>query len=84
MEIADLQPDKRIEWKCLAGDKEWIGINLVFELEEKDGETILRFEQNNRKAETDFFASCNFQWAYYLVGLKQYCETGEGTPFKEK
>lgn len=83
MEMTDLQPGKRVEWKCLIGDKEWIGTNLVFELEEKNGETILRFEHNNWKDETDFFASCNFQWAYYLVSLKQYCQTGKGTPFEE-
>jgi len=83
MKIVDLQPDKRVWWKCLVGDKEWIGTNLVFELEEKNDETILRFEHNNWKEETDFFASCNYQWAYYMRSLKQYCETGTGTPFKE-
>lgn len=83
MKIIDLQPNKRVEWECLVGDKEWIGTNFSFELEEKDNETVLRFAQSNWKEETDFFASCNFQWAYYLVSLKQYCETGTGTPFKE-
>lgn len=83
MKIVDLQPDKRVWWKCLVGDKEWIGTNLVFELEEKNDETILRFEHNNWKEETDFFASCNYQWAYYMRSLKLYCETGNGTPFKE-
>ena len=83
MKIVDLQPNKRVKWKCLAGDKEWIGTNFVFDLEEKDGETILRFEQKNWKDETDFFASCNYQWAHYMRSLKQYCETGNGTPFKE-
>jgi len=73
MKIIDLQPNKRVEWECLVGDKEWIGTKLIFELEEKDNETILRFTHSNWKAETDFFASCNFQWAYYLVSLKQYC-----------
>jgi len=82
MKIIDLQPDKQVEWKCFVGDKEWIGTNLVFELEEKDNETVLRFTHGNWKEETDFYASCNFQWAYYLVSLKQYCETGTGTPFK--
>ncbi|MCG6912560.1 SRPBCC domain-containing protein [bacterium BMS3Abin03] len=82
MSIADLQPNKRVEWKCIVGDKEWIGTNFVFELEEKDKDTILRFSHYNWNEETDFFASCNYQWAYYLGSLKQYCETGIGTPFK--
>ena len=83
MKIIDLQTNKRIKWKCFVGDNEWIGTNFIFELEEKNNETVLRFAHSNWKEETDFFASCNFQWAYYLRSLKQYCETGKGTPFKE-
>ena len=81
MKIADLQPDKRVEWKCYEGDKEWIGTNLIFELEEEEDDTILRFTHSNWKKETDFFASCNYTWGYYLRSLKLYCESGLGTPF---
>ena len=81
MKITNLLNSKKVEWKCLEGDKEWIGTTFLFDLEEKDGSTILRFSQNDWKEETDFFASCNYNWGYYLISLKQYCETGEGTPF---
>ncbi|RKY93435.1 MAG: SRPBCC domain-containing protein, partial [Ignavibacteriae bacterium] len=43
MKIVDLNPNGRVEWECIKGDKEWIGTNFVFDLEEKDGDTILRF-----------------------------------------
>ena len=81
MKITNLLHNKKVEWKCLEGDKEWIGTTFLFDLEEKDGSTILRFSHNNWKEETDFFASCNYNWGYYLNSLKQYCETGKGTPF---
>jgi uncharacterized protein YndB with AHSA1/START domain len=81
MKIMNLQDNKTVEWKCIEGDKEWIGTTFLFDLEEKDGDTILRFSHNNWKEETDFFASCNYNWGYYLKSLKQYCETGEGTPY---
>jgi uncharacterized protein YndB with AHSA1/START domain len=84
MKIINLRDNKIVEWECLEGDKEWIGTTFLFELEEKDGNTILRFSHNNWKEETDFFASCNFNWGYYMNSLKQYCETGEGTPFNSK
>jgi uncharacterized protein YndB with AHSA1/START domain len=83
MKITNLEPDKKLEWECLEGDKEWIGTTFLFDLEEKDESTILRFSHNNWKEDTDFFASCNYNWGYYLKSLKQYCETGEGTPFSE-
>ena len=84
MRIINLQDNKIVEWECLEGDKEWIGTTFLFDIEEKDGSTILRFSHNNWREETDFFAWCNFNWGYYMNSLKQYCETGEGTPFNNR
>lgn len=84
MKITNLEPNKTVEWECLEGDKEWTGTTFTFDLEEKDGVTILRFVHGNWKEETDFFASCNYHWGYYLRSLKLLCETGKGTPFKEQ
>ncbi|RKY94615.1 MAG: SRPBCC domain-containing protein [Ignavibacteriae bacterium] len=81
MKIVELVQNKKVEWECIKGDKEWIGTNFVFSLDEKDGDIILRFTHRNWKEETDFFASCNYNWGYYLQSLKLYCETGRGTPF---
>ena len=84
MKIKDLQPNKRVVWECIEGDKEWIGTSIIFELEEKNGNTILRFTHGNWREETDFFASCNYNWGYYMKSLANYCENGEGTPFREE
>lgn len=81
MKIIDLQPSKRVAWKCLIGDSEWVGTTITFDLEEDNGRTVLRFGHNAWKEITDFYANCNFQWARYLVSLRDYCETGTGNPF---
>lgn len=81
MRIARLEPNRSVEWECLEGDDEWIGTRIVFDLEKRRGKTVLRFRHGDWRAETDFFASCNYNWGYYMHSLKQYCETGEGTPF---
>ena len=83
MRIVKLQPNKMVEWECFEDDKEWVGTTFIFKLEKKDGNTILRFTHGNWKKETDFFASCNYHWGYYMRSLARYCETGEGTPFTE-
>ena len=83
MRITDLETNKKVEWECIEGDKEWISTTFHFYLEEKDGDTILKFSHNNWREETDFFASCNYHWGYYLRSIKLYCETGKGTPFSE-
>jgi len=84
MKIINLVPDKRVEWECIVGDKEWMGTKFIFEIEEKDGSAILKFTHADWREETEFFASCNYQWGYYMTSLKQYCETGIGSPFRKE
>lgn len=81
MNIIDLQPAQKVVWKCMQGDLEWVGTTITFDLEEQKNKTVLRFGHNNWNKATDFYATCNFQWARYLVSLKDYCETGTGNPF---
>jgi uncharacterized protein YndB with AHSA1/START domain len=83
MKIVKLQSDKKVEWLCLHGESEWIDTTFFFDLESKDDLTILRFTHGNWRESTDFFASCNYHWGYYLRSLKLLLETGEGTPFHE-
>jgi uncharacterized protein YndB with AHSA1/START domain len=84
MIIINLIPNKKVEWECLVGDKEWIGTKLIFEIEEKDKNSVLKFTHGNWREETDFFASCNYHWGYYMRSLKQFCETGKGNPFQNE
>lgn len=81
MRIVGLEPNERIEWECLKGDEEWVGTSFVFDLEPRDGQTILRFAHGGWRAVTDFFAHCNYHWGFYMRSLKSYCETGQGEPF---
>ncbi|UCG53232.1 MAG: SRPBCC domain-containing protein [Candidatus Latescibacterota bacterium] len=84
MQVLELEPNRRVEWKCLEGDKEWVGTHVVFDLEKKGDQTLLRFFHAEWREPTDFFANCNYHWGYYLRSLKLYCETGKGTPFEVK
>lgn len=84
MKIMDLQPNRRVEWYVLEADAEWIGTTITFNLEEKEEKTLLRFGHINWEQPTDFYANCNYQWGRYLRSLKDFCETGKGTPFKSE
>jgi uncharacterized protein YndB with AHSA1/START domain len=81
MELIALEPDRFVKWKCIKGDAEWVSTILTFNLTEKNGQTLLRFTHGEWEAETDFFATCNYHWGYYMRSLKLYCETGQGTPY---
>ena len=84
MEITKLLDGKGIYWKCVDGDKEWIGTNLSFELENRDGVTFLKFSHINWKEESEFYGLCSHHWGRYLDSLKSLCETGKGQPFIKK
>jgi uncharacterized protein YndB with AHSA1/START domain len=84
MRVTALEESHRVEWECLEGDEQWVGTTFVFDLEDREGQTVLRFTHGQWREATDFFASCNYHWGYYLRSLKLYCETGTGTPFREE
>lgn len=84
MRVAALKPPTRVEWECEKGDEEWVGTRVVFDLEPKVDQTLVRFVHEGWREATDYFASCNYNWGYYLTSLKSYCETGRGTPFEYK
>jgi len=80
MKVTELVPDKKTEWECINSIDEWIGTKVSFDLEERNGNTLLRFTQRGWRAITDTFAGCNYDWALFMKSLKSYCETGVGTP----
>ena len=84
MRVVALEENRRVEWVCLKGVEEWEGTTFVFDIEETDGTTVLRFTHGKWSAMTDFFAVCNYHWGHYMKSLKSYCETGAGDPFEEK
>ena len=83
MKITKLEENRRVEWECAEGEDEWIGTTLTFDLEPGAERTTLRFTHDKWREETDFFASCNYNWGYYLQSLRHYTETGIGTPFDD-
>lgn len=80
MKVTNLVPGNKVEWACMNSGMEWAGTNVSFDLEEKDGNTILRFAHSNWSSVTDLYASCNYDWAKFLHSLKMLCETGTGSP----
>ena len=84
MKIAVLAAPIRVEWDCVEGDEEWVGTRIVISLEKQGDQTLVRFTHGGWREATDFFASCNYNWGYYLASLKAFCETGKGTPFEYK
>jgi len=58
----------------------WENTDIRFLLEPDANRTILRFDHSSWRAITDHFRDCSMSWAYFLESLKQFLETGLGTP----
>lgn len=82
MRVVELLPDRRVLWECVAGDVQWLGTTIAFEIEPVSGGIELRFYHAGWEAETELFGHCNYHWAIYLKSLKTYLETGKGQPHR--
>jgi len=83
IEVTRLSPYDQVGWSCVGGADEWVGTRLNFDLTRADDETVVLFTHADWREPTEFMAHCSARWAYFLLSLKSYLETGKGTPFPE-
>lgn len=83
MEVLVLDADTHVAWRCVGGAEEWVGTSLDFSLSSSDEGTVVLFSHADWRSPTDFMAHCSARWAYFLLSLKRYAETGAGTPFPD-
>jgi uncharacterized protein YndB with AHSA1/START domain len=79
--IEALDAPSRVEWACASSfHAEWHGTKISFALKPRDGGTSLFFAHRGYPRADETFALFKMGWAYYLVSLKRYVETGTGAP----
>ncbi len=81
MKVLELDPGKRVLWQVVDGPQEWIGTKVSFDLEWKDGWTIILFKHAGWKEPVEFMHHCSTKWAVFLLSLKSLLETGKGAPW---
>jgi hypothetical protein len=88
--VTELIPGKRIIWlvaDCYmpwyADKTEWTNTRLIFELEEKGGETQVHFTHEGLTPEVECYKDCNPGWTHWVkTSLFSYLTTGKGV-FRE-
>ena len=79
--IVNLQEPILVAWEVLTSFRpEQNGTLITFELRPGRDGTVLNFSQTGFIEEDETYAMMSTGWAYYLVSLKQYLETGQGAP----
>jgi uncharacterized protein YndB with AHSA1/START domain len=85
--LTEVIPAKKVVWLTtdssinFVDDKtEWNGTTVVFDIDEKDGQTTLRFTHIGLVPELACYEGCSGGWNYYLQSLHNLITTGKGNP----
>ena len=82
MLVSDLESGKLVRWTATEkGLSDWAGTRLEFKVFRRNDLTYLHLRHSNWKEEAKMYAQCNTDWAFYLLSLREYVETGKGRPF---
>ena len=80
MEVAGLDPGRRVRWDVVGGPQEWIGTSVQWDIRQDGDWTIVLFRHEGWREPVEFMSHCSTKWATFLVSLKQLLETGVGAP----
>ncbi len=80
LEVTELIPNKKVQWRFTKGPEEWLGTDVVFELSQVDDYSIVLFYHKNWREPLEFMGHCSMKWATFMLSLKQLVETGKGKP----
>jgi uncharacterized protein YndB with AHSA1/START domain len=76
--VEEIDPVTRVRWKL--ANSAWPGNDIEFRLKTDGDATILLFAHRGFPRADEGFASATTRWGFYLFSLKQYLQTGRGTP----
>lgn len=84
--VAELQPNKRIVWVVTDcnmpwynNKKEWANTRLIFEINEENGKTEVKFTHEGLTPEVECYKDCKPGWTHWInTSLVSYLTTGKG------
>jgi uncharacterized protein YndB with AHSA1/START domain len=80
MKVIESKPNELVKWKCVRGPEDWIGTEVSFQLNFRDGQTFVIFKHTGWKEPVEFMHHCSTKWAVFLLSLKDWLERSEGRP----
>lgn len=86
--ITEFVPGKKVVWHVTGAEltfvkdkKEWIGTDIVFEIEKKDDKTEVRFTHVGLVPAFECYGGCSGAWGALVDGnLRKLIETGKNQP----
>jgi hypothetical protein len=84
MKVVALNQNRSVVWHCVDSDPQWMGTDIRFDIEEKDGQASVVLRHTGWREVTEFYRWCNYNWAMFIYSLKSYCEEGIGLPYQRR
>jgi hypothetical protein len=79
LEVIHADP-KLVMWHYSGPAEDWVGTEIRFRLEWRDGQTFVLFGHGNWREPNEFMHHCSTKGATFLLSLKDLVEKGEGRP----
>ncbi len=80
MEVVELRPSERVEWRVVDGPEEWVGTTIGWDLRQEGDCTVVLFRHQGWAEPVEFMHHCSTKWGSFLMSLKSLVETGQGAP----
>jgi len=80
MQVVESKPGALVHWRCVRGPEEWVGTEVTFRLEWKEGQTFILFKHADWKEPVEFMHHCSTKWATFLLSLRDLLERSAGHP----
>lgn len=93
--LTELKEPSRVEWTCTEAhhvheglpksiEKEWLHTKILWTMKEVNGGVMVTLEHDGLNRELVCYDICETGWDMFFLGsLKQFLETGKGSPHKE-
>ncbi len=81
LETAEMTPNSKVVWKAVSGVPDWPGTSVVWDIVPvENGGTKLLFSHRDFASSEGSLPYTTYNWAWYIISLKKYLETGTGSP----
>jgi uncharacterized protein YndB with AHSA1/START domain len=80
MRVEEARPSRSVLWKCIDGPADWLDTEVSFQMRHDDHQTFVLFKHAGWRDPTEFMHHCSTKWGTFLLSLRDWVESGEGTP----
>jgi hypothetical protein len=85
--LTEVVPSERVVWlttdsklKFDGHEAEWTGTSVIFDITEREGETVVEFSHKGLVPELACHDACTGAWGHYIESLHSLIATGIGDP----